>query len=162
MQKQGDRHVLRTKIYTTTDLPAISSDVRVTASYETADCGRVCVLQKTAQLPVKMILKTCPPENTSTFTATLKCSEPLVAFSQLFPGKSISTALCIMSLLFSRPRHWRRSCSASRLVFANFSVDCYDEKVFVHKQLSKSSYSLKDRFMEITNFLSRKRKKFFY
>ncbi|XP_020292987.1 protein PTHB1-like [Pseudomyrmex gracilis] len=80
-----DRHVLRTKIYTTTDLPAISSDVRVTASYETADCGRVCVLQKTAQLPVKMILKTCPPENTSTFTATLKCSEPLVAFSQLFP-----------------------------------------------------------------------------
>ncbi|XP_071628564.1 protein PTHB1-like [Temnothorax longispinosus] len=81
-----DRHVLRTMIYPTTDLPAMSSDVRITASYETADRGSLMrVLQKTAQLPLKMMLRACPPENTSTFTATIKCSEPLVAFSQLFP-----------------------------------------------------------------------------
>lgn len=80
-------------IYATTDLPAMSSDVRITASYETADRGSLRVLQKTAQLPLKMMLRTCPPENTSTFTATIKCSEPLVAFSQLFPGKSIGTVV---------------------------------------------------------------------
>ncbi|XP_011260639.1 protein PTHB1 [Camponotus floridanus] len=80
-----DRHILRTMIYATADLPALSSDVRITASYETADRGSLRVLQKTAQLPLKMMLRVCPPENTSTFTATIKCSEPLVAFSQLFP-----------------------------------------------------------------------------
>ncbi|XP_025073837.1 protein PTHB1 [Pogonomyrmex barbatus] len=80
-----DRHILRTMIYATTDLPAMSSDVRITASYEMADRGSLRVLQKTAQLPLKMMLRACPPENTSTFTATIKCSEPLVAFSQLFP-----------------------------------------------------------------------------
>jgi len=76
-------------IYPTTDLPAISSDVKITASYETADRGSLRVLQKTAQLPLKMMLRACSPENTSTFTATIKCSEPLVTFSQLFPGKFI-------------------------------------------------------------------------
>lgn len=91
MQCEGDRHVLRTMIYATADLPALSSDVRITASYETADRGSLRVLQKTAQLPLKMMLRACPPENTSTFTATIKCSEPLVAFNQLFPGKSIGT-----------------------------------------------------------------------
>ncbi|XP_039302648.1 protein PTHB1 isoform X2 [Solenopsis invicta] len=80
-----DRHILRTMIYATTDLPAMSSDVRITASYETADRGSLRVLQKMAQLPLKMMLRACPPENTSTFTATIKCNEPLVAFSQLFP-----------------------------------------------------------------------------
>lgn len=78
-------------IYARADLPALSSDVRITASYETADRGSLRVLQKMAQLPLKMMLRVCPPENTSTFTATIKCSEPLVAFSQLFPGKSIRT-----------------------------------------------------------------------
>ncbi|EGI70320.1 Protein PTHB1 [Acromyrmex echinatior] len=80
-----DRHVLRAMIYPTMDLPAMSSDVRITASYETADRGSLRVLQKTTQLPLKMMLRACPPENTSTFTATIKCSESLVAFSQLFP-----------------------------------------------------------------------------
>ncbi|XP_018362965.1 PREDICTED: protein PTHB1 [Trachymyrmex cornetzi] len=80
-----DRHVLRAMIYPTMDLPTMSSDVRITASYETADRGSLRVLQKTTQLPLKMMLRACPPENTSTFTATIKCSEPLVAFSQLFP-----------------------------------------------------------------------------
>ncbi|KAL6448315.1 hypothetical protein ACFW04_000339 [Cataglyphis niger] len=80
-----DRHILRTMIYASADLPALSSDVRITASYETADRGSLRVLQKMAQLPLKMMLRVCPPENTSTFTATIKCSEPLVAFSQLFP-----------------------------------------------------------------------------
>ncbi|XP_018340743.1 PREDICTED: protein PTHB1 [Trachymyrmex septentrionalis] len=80
-----DRHVLRAMIYPTADLPAMSSDVRITASYETADRGSLRVLQKTTQLPLKMMLRACPPENTSTFTATIKCSESLVAFSQLFP-----------------------------------------------------------------------------
>ncbi|XP_070154713.1 protein PTHB1-like [Polyergus mexicanus] len=80
-----DRHILRTMIYASADLPALSSDVRITASYETADRGSLRVLQKTVQLPLKMMLRVCPPENTSTFTATVKCSEPLVALSQLFP-----------------------------------------------------------------------------
>ncbi|XP_050465963.1 protein PTHB1 [Cataglyphis hispanica] len=80
-----DRHILRTMIYASADLPALSSVVRITASYETADRGSLRVLQKMAQLPLKMMLRVCPPENTSTFTATIKCSEPLVAFSQLFP-----------------------------------------------------------------------------
>ncbi|XP_012526471.2 protein PTHB1 [Monomorium pharaonis] len=80
-----DRQILRTMIYATTDLPAMSSDVRISASYKTGDRGSLRVLQKMAQLPLKMMLRACPPENTSTFTATIKCSEPLVAFSQLFP-----------------------------------------------------------------------------
>lgn len=90
MQK-GDRHVLRTMIYATMDVAAVSSDVRITASYEATDRGTLRILQKTAQLPLKMMLRACPPENTSTFTATIKCSESLVALSQLFPGKSIRT-----------------------------------------------------------------------
>ncbi|XP_026823747.1 protein PTHB1 [Ooceraea biroi] len=80
-----DRQILRTMIYTTMDLPAMSPDVRITASYEATDRGSLRVLQKTAQLPLKMMLRACPPENTSTFTATIKCSESLVALNQLFP-----------------------------------------------------------------------------
>ncbi|XP_011154382.1 protein PTHB1 [Harpegnathos saltator] len=79
-----NRQTLHTTIHASASLPAMSSDVRITASYET-DRGSLRVLQKTAQLPLKMMLRACPPENTSTFTATIKCSEPLVAFSQLFP-----------------------------------------------------------------------------
>ncbi|XP_032690856.1 protein PTHB1-like [Odontomachus brunneus] len=79
-----NRQMLHTTIHANADLPSMSSDVRITASYET-DRGSLRVLQKTAQLPLKMMLRACPPENTSTFTATIKCSEPLVSFSQLFP-----------------------------------------------------------------------------
>lgn len=112
-------------IYATMDLPAISSDVRITASYETADRGSLRVLQKTAQLPLKMMLRACPPENTSTFTTTIKCSEPLVAFSQLFPGKSIGT------VVYNAPYPFRLSrdqgCNRDKTIpsnppLTNFSV----------------------------------------
>jgi hypothetical protein len=93
---EGDRHILRTMIHATMDLPAISQDVRITASYEaTEDRGSLRVLQKTAQLPLKMMLRACPPESASTFTATIKCSESLVALNQLFPGKSTRVVFAV-------------------------------------------------------------------
>lgn len=103
---EGDRHALHATIRASTDLPPLSSDVGVTASYET-DRGNPRVLQRTAQLPLKMLLRACPPESTSTFTATIKCSEPVVALSQLFPGKSPSATSFLMlppPLLHVRPR----------------------------------------------------------
>ncbi|KAG7198808.1 hypothetical protein KM043_001782 [Ampulex compressa] len=79
-----DRHLLQTMIYADGNLPPTSPDVGVTVSYEN-DRGGLCVLRKVAQLPLKMLLRACPPENTSLFTATIRCNEPPVGFTQLFP-----------------------------------------------------------------------------
>ncbi|XP_057336127.1 protein PTHB1 isoform X1 [Microplitis mediator] len=62
----------------------LSSDLRLTASYET-DKGDLRVIEKIIQLPLRMFVRICPPENATTFSATFKSSNPLLNFSQLFP-----------------------------------------------------------------------------
>lgn len=53
------------------------------------DTGNLRVLQRTSQLPLKMMLTACAPENATTFTTILKRNEPLVGLTQLFPGKAV-------------------------------------------------------------------------
>ncbi|KAK2576721.1 hypothetical protein KPH14_005377 [Odynerus spinipes] len=84
IQNLCDKHVVQTLIYPSGNLPIVSSEVKITATYEN-DRGNLRIVQKTAELPLKMMLRACPPENTSTFTVTIKCTESLVGFNQLFP-----------------------------------------------------------------------------
>ncbi|KAI4486516.1 hypothetical protein M0804_005886 [Polistes exclamans] len=84
VQNLCDKHVIQTLIYPNGNLPIMSSDVKITATYEN-DRGNLRIMQKTTELPLKLMLKACPPENTSTFTVTIKCNESLVSFNQLFP-----------------------------------------------------------------------------
>ncbi|KAL2718938.1 protein PTHB1 isoform X1 [Vespula squamosa] len=80
----GDKQVLQTLIYPSGNLSVMSSEVKITATYEN-DRGNVRIIQKTTELPLKLMLRACPPENTSTFTVIIKCNESLVGFNQLFP-----------------------------------------------------------------------------
>lgn len=73
-------------VYVGGSLPPISSEVRVVVSYRT-DTGSLRAIERTGQLPAKMLLRSCPPENATTFTTILKRNEPLVGLAQLFPGK---------------------------------------------------------------------------
>ncbi|XP_015182680.1 PREDICTED: protein PTHB1 [Polistes dominula] len=84
VQNLCDKHVIQTLIYPNGNLPIMSSEVKITATYEN-DRGNLRIIQKTTELPLKLMLKACPPENTSTFTVTIKCNESLVGFNQLFP-----------------------------------------------------------------------------
>lgn len=117
----------------------MSSDVKITASYETGDRGSLRVLQKTTQLPLKMMLRACPPENTSTFTATIKCSEPLVAFSQLFPGKSIGI------VVYSAPL-------ATRAATAIKLFQTLPRRIFLCLVMVKSRYIRDTRGFELSAF----------
>ena len=56
------------------------------------DTGNLRVLQRTGQLPLKMMLIGCSPENATTFTTILKRNEPLVGLTQLFPGKAVENS----------------------------------------------------------------------
>lgn len=80
----GDRRTVQLIIYTDGDEIPSSSEISVTATYET-DRGRLRVQQKTGQLPLKMLLRAGTPETNGTFSTIIKCSE-LVNFSKLFPG----------------------------------------------------------------------------
>ncbi|XP_076243990.1 protein PTHB1-like [Calliopsis andreniformis] len=79
-----ERYVAETMVYLDGDLPPISSEVKVVVTYRT-DAGGLRVVQRSGQLPAKLLLKSCPPENATTFTTVLKRSDPLVGFTQLFP-----------------------------------------------------------------------------
>ncbi|XP_015121440.1 protein PTHB1 [Diachasma alloeum] len=85
-----ERQLIQTTIYITEALPLLSSEARITASYET-DNGGLRVLQKPIQLPLRMMLRACPPENNASFSVTIKCLDPLVNFSQLFPEFIVDT-----------------------------------------------------------------------
>ncbi|KAK0175239.1 hypothetical protein PV327_009004 [Microctonus hyperodae] len=79
-----DRQTIQPMIYINDDLPLLSSELRVTATYET-DNGDLRIVQKIIQLPLRIVLRACPPENTTSFSATIKCLDPLINFNQLFP-----------------------------------------------------------------------------
>uniref|UniRef100_A0A0C9PRB8 Bbs9_1 protein n=1 Tax=Fopius arisanus TaxID=64838 RepID=A0A0C9PRB8_9HYME len=85
-----ERQVIQTTIYINEILPPLSSEARITASYET-DNGGLRVLQKPIQLPLRMMLRACPPETNASFSVTIKCLDPLVNFSQLFPEFIVDT-----------------------------------------------------------------------
>nr|XP_050859304.1 protein PTHB1 isoform X2 [Vespula vulgaris] len=84
IQNLCDKQVVQTLIYPSGNLPVMSSEVKITATYEN-DRGNLRIMQKTTELPLKLMLRACPPENTSTFTVIIKCNESLVGFNQLFP-----------------------------------------------------------------------------
>ncbi|XP_076632670.1 protein PTHB1-like [Colletes latitarsis] len=79
-----ERHTLETVIYENGDLPPISSEIEVVVTYRT-DSGSLRTVRKIGQVPLKMMLKSSPPENATTFTTVVKRNEPLVGFTQLFP-----------------------------------------------------------------------------
>ncbi|XP_012270312.1 protein PTHB1 [Orussus abietinus] len=79
-----DRLVLETTIHVEGNAHPVTSEARVTVTYEVED-GGLRVLQKTLQLPLKLTLNSCIPETTASSTVTLKSKEPLLNFGQLFP-----------------------------------------------------------------------------
>ncbi|CAL7941620.1 unnamed protein product [Xylocopa violacea] len=79
-----ERHVAETEVYVEGDRLPISSEIVVIVTYRT-DAGILRALRRTSQLPLKMMLRSCPPENASTFATVIKSSDSLLPFSQLFP-----------------------------------------------------------------------------
>lgn len=60
----------------------------MTIVYET-DVGGPRVVQKLIQLPLRLLFLPSQPENQSSFSATIKCTDSLINLSQLFPGMLI-------------------------------------------------------------------------
>ncbi|XP_053997673.1 protein PTHB1 [Hylaeus anthracinus] len=79
-----ERSTTETTVYVDGDLPPISSEVEIVVTYRT-DTGSLRIVRRLAQLPLKMMLRSCPPENATTFTTVVKRNDPLVGFTQLFP-----------------------------------------------------------------------------
>ncbi|XP_076222943.1 protein PTHB1 [Nomia melanderi] len=81
-----DRRTVETMVHLKGDLPLISSEIGVIVSYRSnSEDGGLRMVRKTAQLPLKMMLRNCPPENAAIFTTVLKRSDPLVGLNHLFP-----------------------------------------------------------------------------
>ncbi|XP_015437282.1 PREDICTED: protein PTHB1 [Dufourea novaeangliae] len=87
-KSSDDRHSIETRIHVDGDLPAIACEIDVIVSYrrDTED-GNLRTVRKTSQLPLKMMLQSCPPENVTTFTTVLKGDDhqPLLGLARLFP-----------------------------------------------------------------------------
>ncbi|XP_076375153.1 protein PTHB1 [Megalopta genalis] len=80
------RYSLETTVYVNGDLPPVSCEINVIVTYRTdSEDGRLRTVRKTGQLPLKMMLKCCPPESASTFTTVIKRNDPLVGLNHLFP-----------------------------------------------------------------------------
>ncbi|CAK9828785.1 Protein PTHB1 [Anthophora retusa] len=80
-----ERHVAETDVYVVDDdSPAISSEILVTVTYRT-DAGNLRAVRRTGRLPLKMMLRSSPPENAATFANVIKCGDSLLGFVQLFP-----------------------------------------------------------------------------
>ena len=75
------------RVYLDGDWPAFSLDVSVTVTYRT-DAGVLRAVRKTSQLPLKTVLRSCPPESTASFVTVVKSDAPPLAFTQLFPGRT--------------------------------------------------------------------------
>ncbi|XP_043514636.1 protein PTHB1, partial [Frieseomelitta varia] len=82
-----ERHVANVRVYLDGDWPAFSLDVSVTVTYRT-DAGILRAVRKTSQLPLKTVLRSCPPESTASFVTVVKSDAPPLAFTQLFPGRT--------------------------------------------------------------------------
>ncbi|XP_058789395.1 protein PTHB1-like isoform X2 [Phymastichus coffea] len=80
-----EKYTMETTVYLGDDqiLP-IDSEVEIVATYEN-DSGELRVVDKTVQIPLKMLLRPSPPESTAAFSVTIKSAEPVLNFSQIFP-----------------------------------------------------------------------------
>lgn len=87
-QLPGERHATKTRVYVDGDLPAISSEIRATVTYRT-DAGALRSVRRTSQLPLKTMLRSCPPESSASFVTVIKSGAPSLTFTQLFPGKRV-------------------------------------------------------------------------
>ncbi|XP_076167208.1 protein PTHB1-like [Ptiloglossa arizonensis] len=79
-----ERHSSQTTIYVDGDLPPISSEFEIIVTYRTDD-GALRSIRRTGHILLKMMLRSCPPENATTFTTVVKRNDPLIGFTQLFP-----------------------------------------------------------------------------
>lgn len=78
---------METMVYVNGEQPALSSTVTVYACY-TNEAGEIGVVNKAVQVPLRMLLKPCQPETTAgPFALTIKSAEPVLSFSQIFPGR---------------------------------------------------------------------------
>lgn len=76
---------METMVYLKGDRPPLSSEVTVYACY-TNEAGEIGVVNKSVQVPLRMLLKPCQPESSAPFALTIKSAEPVLSFSQIFPG----------------------------------------------------------------------------
>jgi hypothetical protein len=83
---------MEVQIYLDGELPPISSEVTFTATY-VKDDGELRVVQKSAEVPLRMLLRPCQTESTASVAVTIKSAEPILSFSQIFPGKSAAGEL---------------------------------------------------------------------
>lgn len=68
------------------DWPSYTTDVTVVVTYRT-DEGALRAVRKIGQIPMKMTLRSCPPEKSSSFVTVIKNNAPsILPFTQLFPG----------------------------------------------------------------------------
>ncbi|KAL7289854.1 hypothetical protein TKK_0016252 [Trichogramma kaykai] len=81
-----DKHSRDIFVYlgATSDCVALESRVQIVASYEN-ESDQTRVVYKQIQLPARLLLKPTPPESTAQHVITIKSSEPVLGFSQLFP-----------------------------------------------------------------------------
>ncbi|XP_063216484.1 protein PTHB1 isoform X3 [Bacillus rossius redtenbacheri] len=67
------------------DCDVFSLEVRTVVSYVAGSGGTPRVLQKTAWLPLGLVMTVCPPTKEADFKITLNINQPSVPLSQLFP-----------------------------------------------------------------------------
>ena len=72
-------------MYLAGELPPASSELTITATYAN-EAGNLRFVQKSVQLPLRMLLRPCAPETTAPFSLSIKSAEPVLSFSQIFPG----------------------------------------------------------------------------
>ncbi|CAG5073264.1 Similar to Bbs9: Protein PTHB1 (Mus musculus), partial [Cotesia congregata] len=77
----GDRQQIQVKVEVNGTETILSSELRLTMSYET-EKGDLKVVDKIIQLPLRILLRVCPPESTAAFTTTVKTSKLLIDYSQ--------------------------------------------------------------------------------
>ncbi|XP_048507771.1 protein PTHB1 isoform X3 [Athalia rosae] len=80
-----DRRVVQSVIHMSEKATPASLETTITVTYENS-FGALRVLQRMAQVPIRLVASLCSPETSSSFSMILKTNEPVVNLSQLFPG----------------------------------------------------------------------------
>ncbi|XP_023246209.1 protein PTHB1 [Copidosoma floridanum] len=79
-----ERYTFVTRVYLKGNEPPIAPEVTVYASYEN-EKGQIRVVDKSVKVPLRMLLRPCPAETSAPFSLTIKSTEPVLSFSQIFP-----------------------------------------------------------------------------
>ncbi|XP_012265701.2 protein PTHB1 isoform X2 [Athalia rosae] len=79
-----DRRVVQSVIHMSEKATPASLETTITVTYENS-FGALRVLQRMAQVPIRLVASLCSPETSSSFSMILKTNEPVVNLSQLFP-----------------------------------------------------------------------------